>query len=264
MAKAGEINYLQNMAREFGEHAVRHAVGKPFTDPGCAAYLAEVAAVIALLPPSPARVLDLGCGTGWTSMFFAKTGLEVTGVDIAPDMICHALAQRDREGQHLLHFESADYESYDGKASFDAVVFFDSLHHAVDEQAALACAYRALKPGGVCIASEPGYCHSQSEVAQHAASKWDVTEKDMSPLKIMRLGRRVGFRAARVFPHASWVHRELFRRPEFVAPAGRLRRTFGLAARVATAPLRGAVRAISLVTRGETRRWFSGITVLAK
>ncbi len=90
MAKTGEIDYLKNLARERGDEAVRHALGKPFTDANCAAYLTEIAAVLALLPPPPARLLDMGCGTGWTSFFFAKAGYHVTGVDIAPDMIGHA------------------------------------------------------------------------------------------------------------------------------------------------------------------------------
>src|SRR6266480_385823 len=172
MAKVGEIQYLQNLAREFGDHAVRHAVGKPFSDPNCPAYLAEIGAVLALLPPPPVRLLDLGCGTGWTSLFFAKSGHEVTGVDIAPDMVRHAQDRRDREEQHNLQFLTADYEGLDLSESFDAVIFFDSLHHAVDERAALACAFRALKRGGMCVASEPGYRHSRSAVAQEAVRKY--------------------------------------------------------------------------------------------
>jgi tellurite methyltransferase len=38
--------------------------------------------VSALLPPG-ARVLDLGCGEGRDSVFFAECGFDVTGVDIA-------------------------------------------------------------------------------------------------------------------------------------------------------------------------------------
>ena len=38
--------------------------------------------VSALLPPG-ARVLDVGCGEGRDSVFFAERGFDVTGVDIA-------------------------------------------------------------------------------------------------------------------------------------------------------------------------------------
>ncbi len=38
--------------------------------------------VSALLPPG-ARVLDLGCGEGRDSVFFAQRGFDVTGIDVA-------------------------------------------------------------------------------------------------------------------------------------------------------------------------------------
>src|SRR3954469_2689537 len=120
MAKTGEIDYLKNLVREHGEAAVAHAVGKPFSDVNCPTYLAEIAAVLALLPPPPARVLDLGCGTGWTSLFFARSGYEVTGVDISPDMVRHASERRDREGLEHLQYATADYEELDARESFDA------------------------------------------------------------------------------------------------------------------------------------------------
>src|SRR5207302_4325273 len=113
MAKTGEIDYLKNL----DSAGVRHAVHKPFSDPGRARYLAEMAAVLALLPPPPARLLDLGCGTGWTSVFFARAGYEVVGVDIAPDMIAHAEANCDRAGVEGLAFAVCDYETlpFDGE-----------------------------------------------------------------------------------------------------------------------------------------------------
>src|SRR2546430_16388417 len=92
MAKSGEIKYLSNL----GEAGVWHAANKPFSDPGCGRYLAELGAILALLPPPPARLLDLGCGTGWTSVFFARAGYEVVGLDLAPDMIEPAEANRAR------------------------------------------------------------------------------------------------------------------------------------------------------------------------
>ena len=264
MAKSGEIDYLKNLIKFYGDHAISHAVGKPFSDPHCAAYLAEIAAILALLPPLPARLLDLGCGTGWTSFFFAKCGYEVTGVDIAPDMIHHACQRQAREGPEHLQFRTADYEEFDGQGSYDAVVFYDALHHAVDEGAALRCAFRALKPGGVCVASEPGGRHSESITAVEAVRRFNVTEKSMPPLRIIGLGRKIGFRAYRVYPHAFRVHREIFRRPDGTPPLTPLRRGMHAVFGLLTWPWRLLYRSLRLSAWTQLACWVNGITVLVK
>src|SRR5579864_2184272 len=97
-----------------------------------------MAAILALLPPPPARLLDLGCGTGWTSVFFARAGYEVVGLDISPDMIEQAEANRERARLDRLDFTVCDYEAMAFAGEFDAAVFYDALHHAVDEGAAVA------------------------------------------------------------------------------------------------------------------------------
>ena len=218
MAKSGEIAYLRNL----GEAGIWHAAHKPFSDPGCARYLAEMGALLALLPPPPARLLDLGCGTGWTSVFFARAGYEVVGVDLAPDMIEQAEANRARAGLDGLRFAVSDYEELAFEQAFDCVVFYDALHHAVDEAAAVACACRALRAGGVCVTSEPGEGHHLSPEACAAVRRYHVTEKEMPPRRIIELARAAGFTGFRVYPHAFDLHHNLYRRnPELVAPGHR-------------------------------------------
>lgn len=199
MPKQGEIDYLRNI----GEAGLAHAAGKPFSDAGCAQMLVDIGIVMQLLPPPPSRILDLGCGTGWTSLFLARRGHEVTGQDIAPDMIAAAEAARDREALANLRFVSSDYESLAFDGEFDGALFFDSLHHAVDEEAALAGAYRALRPGGVLVTHEPGEGHAASPATQAAVARYGVTEKDMPPRHIVAVGRRVGFSAGRILVNSE-------------------------------------------------------------
>jgi SAM-dependent methyltransferase len=206
MAKQGEIEYLGKI----GEAGVRHAVGKPFTDPYCPAHLMQVGAVMLLLPPPPARLLDVGCGTGWTSVFFGRRGYDVVGVDIAGDMIEHANRLRDQAGLDNVRFAVSDYEDMPFDGEFDCAVFYDALHHAVDEEAALRAVWRALRPGGVCISSEPGDGHAGTPASRHAVERYSVTERDMPPRTVIAAGRKAGFRHFRVYPHASDVGAAVF------------------------------------------------------
>jgi SAM-dependent methyltransferase len=262
MAKAGEIDYLKHL----NDHAIWHAIHKPFSDPLGHYLLAEMAALIAMLPPRPARVLDAGCGTGWSSLFLARSGFDVLGADISPDMIAHAGRRAAEEGLGNLRFLVADYEELDLDEEFDAVIYFDSLHHAVDEMAALTCAHRALRRGGICLTSEPGRGHDQSPQSIEAVRRYNVTEKAMPPEKVVRLGRQIGFRAYNVFPHAAVLHGQVYHQSRIhpTSQGGLLRRFLRGAARWAKAPLRPFVHALRFARLTHGQCWHDGITMLIK
>lgn|GEM_PF-2070948 len=200
MPKEGEIKYLELI----GSEAVDHALNKPFSDHECPRYLMDLGAIMALLPTPPARILDCGVGTGWTSVFLAKRGYEVVGQDIAQDMITQAEKNKERYGAKTLRFIVDDYENLKFSNEFDAAIFYDSLHHAEDERKAIASIFRALKPGGICLSIEPGETHSQQPQAIEAAKKFGVTERDMPPHLIIAAGKLAGFREFDVFPR-PWI-----------------------------------------------------------
>ncbi len=197
MPKLGEINYLKLI----GEAGAQHALDKPFSDADCGRYLADLGAVLKLLPPPPARILDLGVGPGWTSAFLARRGYEVVGQDICEDMIALANRNRDRYSARAASFVVQDYESMPYRAEFDAAFFYDALHHAEDERTALSAVYAALKPGGVCITIEPGEGHAVASAA--VSAELGVTEKDMPPHHVIALAREVGFQSFRVYARSN-------------------------------------------------------------
>ena len=196
MAKQGEVEYLSRAGPQF----VEHARGKPYSDAQCGAMLSDLGGVLMLLPSPPARLLDLGCGSGWTSTLLARRGYEVVGQDIAPDMITLAESTAHEEATRPPRFVVSDYESLAFLEEFDAALFYDSLHHAVDPHAAMASAFRALKPGGILVTLEPGAGHAASEAARNAIAAFDVTERDMPPRLVGALGREIGFREVVVYP----------------------------------------------------------------
>ncbi|MBI4652578.1 class I SAM-dependent methyltransferase [Candidatus Desantisbacteria bacterium] len=212
MSKQGEIDYLKNI----GEAGILHALNKPFSDAYCGEYLVQIGTIMSLLPQPPAKLLDLGCGTGWTSCLFAKRGYEVTGSDIADDMIKNANINKNREGLNNLQFIVCDYENLKFDSEFDCAVFFDSLHHSMDENDAILAVYKALKHGGVCIAFEPGTGNENRKESKDAVLKYKVNERDMPPKKIIKAGKKAGFRVFKTYPHIKLINRALFAEPKHI------------------------------------------------
>lgn len=192
MSKQDEIDYVQNTG---GLDRV-WLNEKPFRGANpteSARLLRDFAAVVQMLDlPEGARVLDVGCGPGWTSVFLARMGYLVTGFDLAPDMITLAERRAAREGVDAqCTFRVADSEQFDFPPEFDAVLVYDTLHHVQHEQAVLENCFRALKPGGKLVLAEPGFLHGKR--AQGVTDELGVTERGFAPRALKQTLAQVGF-----------------------------------------------------------------------
>ena len=206
MPKAGEKTYFGAI----GEGGVAHSLAKPYSDNDAGGLMAQVGAILELLPNPVAKLLDLGCGTGWTSTIFAKRGYDVIAVDISEEAI--TIATKHNELPQKLQFVASDYEGLKYRDEFDCAVFFDALHHAEDTHAALKKVYQALKPGGVCVISEPGRGHGSSAQAREAVERFGVTEKDMPPSLVKRKAKAIGYAGCMVYPDSGLIHKSLFKK----------------------------------------------------
>ena len=106
------------------------------------------------LPAPPARVLDVGGGTGVYGRWLAGRGYEVHLVDLSPRHVEEARALRDPPLARVAVGDARHLEDGDGSA--DAVLLLGPLYHLVeksDRVRALAEAGRVLRPRGVVVAA---------------------------------------------------------------------------------------------------------------
>jgi SAM-dependent methyltransferase len=94
------------------------------------------------------RLLDVGCGSGQLALMAAKDGLDVTGVDIASNLIERARARAQAEGLRA-RFEEADAEALPFEdARFDVVVSLIGAMFAPRPDFVATELLRVCKPGG--------------------------------------------------------------------------------------------------------------------
>lgn len=106
--------------------------------------------LLPVLPPAPARIADLGCGTGTLSALLAEAGHEVDGLDLSPEMI-----RRARAKVPAARFAVGDAQEPDLPAgAYDAVLSRHVLWAMADPVAAIECWTDLLRPGGVLVLVE--------------------------------------------------------------------------------------------------------------
>jgi SAM-dependent methyltransferase len=95
---------------------------------------------------SSGRLLDVGCGSGWSTLAFTRAGFDATGIDLNPAAF-EAPGCDLREGSALtVPFEDE---------TFDVVATHQCLEHVPEPRLALSEMARVCKPGGLVIVVGP-------------------------------------------------------------------------------------------------------------
>jgi 2-polyprenyl-6-hydroxyphenyl methylase/3-demethylubiquinone-9 3-methyltransferase len=95
------------------------------------------------------KVLDVGCGGGFTSEFLAKRGAIVSGIDLSKSLIETAKKHAEENGLSIDYrqgrAENLEYEN----ESFDVVICVDAVEHVSDLKKVISEIHRVLKKGGL-------------------------------------------------------------------------------------------------------------------
>jgi SAM-dependent methyltransferase len=129
--------------------------------------------------PHPARVLDVGCGTGRNLQEFAPLG-EITGIEPSASAVefCHARGLKNAQQATVEHLPFED-------ETFDVAFAFDVLEHLDDDVAGLAEIKRVVKPDGWFVATVPAYrwmwsSHDEAHHHRRRYTRLELVERVVS------------------------------------------------------------------------------------
>ncbi len=94
------------------------------------------------------KVLDVGCGGGFTCEFLAERGALVTGIDQSTACVEAASRHAIETGSAIQYRQSEAEQLPFEDTTFDAVVCVDVLEHVGDLHKTIAEISRVLRPGG--------------------------------------------------------------------------------------------------------------------
>ena len=212
--------------------SAQSALNRPaFVNSLVAEWLPQVPDVQARLQDEadPARVADLGCGTGWAAIELAKAfpHIRVDGMDSDETSIAlgrqHAADHGVADRVDLEVVDLAD-ESADWSPRYDLVLFVECVHDFPRPVEALRHARAALRPGGTVLVVDeraadnftaPGdeferffaaasaiWCLPQGRVGPDPEPVGTL----IRPADMRNLARRAGYAAAEILPieHPVW------------------------------------------------------------
>ena len=98
----------------------------------------------------PARILDVGCGSGDFMTTAREFGYEVQGIDVS-----EAAAKKCRD--RGLKAAAGDFLTEEFGGKFDLITFWDVVEHLREPGASLKRAHELLNPGGFVFAKVPAF-----------------------------------------------------------------------------------------------------------
>jgi 2-polyprenyl-6-hydroxyphenyl methylase/3-demethylubiquinone-9 3-methyltransferase len=99
------------------------------------------------------KILDIGCGGGIVAEPLAKLGADVTGIDPAEENIAAAKLHAEKSGLAIDYRATTVETVAERGETFDIVIASEVVEHVADVDLFVRCAGKAVKPGGLLIAT---------------------------------------------------------------------------------------------------------------
>jgi SAM-dependent methyltransferase len=126
------------------------------------------------------RLLDVGCGLGESSVYFALLGAEVTAADLSPGMVRCAMELAKVHGVTVQGWVQSGEELDVPEGHYDLVYVANTIHHVTDKDRLFQQIHRALKPGGRFFSFDPLAYNPIINVYRRMAT--EVRTEDEAPL----------------------------------------------------------------------------------
>lgn len=160
--------------------------------------------------PQGASIMDVGCGSGWTSLFLAEAGFQVIGYDLVPANVELATTRATRWGSSA-RFQVSDMESLPSGEQVDAALVLDALHHTGKQRQTLVEISRRLRPGGWLMVGEPTWLHKLSPKARRVGRDLGWLERGIALRGLRRDLAYAGFDEVRRFYQPTWTYEKRVR-----------------------------------------------------
>ncbi|MDA8239747.1 MAG: methyltransferase domain-containing protein [Nitrospiraceae bacterium] len=151
--------------------------------------------LLSYFPPPPARVLDVGCGLGYSAHLLSQKGYEVTAIAPSPELISYAQQKYGKEGVLFVESGFFDDQPVFADGLYDVLFFQESMQYLSPLSLVMGRARRLLKEKGTLLIGDE-VCYSREIkhlTAVHMSSEFTtvLSENGFKITEREKVGRQV-------------------------------------------------------------------------